>query len=100
MPYLFQSSDSFNGDVATVVATTVVATVVQNTYNINFQGANVPPACFLTYRDNGDDFTITGLSSAMEFCGKSVVFKPTLKSHELMELRGLFAVMLFNHFNY
>ena len=101
MPYLFQSSDcdSFAGVVATVVATTVVGTVVLNEYNIKFESTNVPPYCFLTYRDNGGNLTIIGLSPAMEFCRESVVFKPTLTAFELQKLRELLAVKLFNHYN-
>lgn len=96
MPFLVESSncDSFVGVVATVVAT-----VVPNEYIINFHSKNILQTCFLTYRDNGDNFTITGLSLAMEFCRESVVFKPTLMAFELLKLRELLAVKLFNNFN-
>jgi hypothetical protein len=79
----------------------VVVTVVPNEYNIHFQSTNVrhPPKCVLTYRNDGDDFIITGLSPAMEFCKGSVVFGEPLTALKFLEKRASLAEMVFGHFN-
>lgn len=79
----------------------VVSTDVPNEYIIYFQSTNVPtpPDCFLTYRNDGDDFIITGVSPAMEFCRGSIVFEQTLSGDKFMKLRGFLAETIFNHFN-
>ena len=79
----------------------VVATDVPNKYVIYFQSTNVPtpPDCFLTYRNDGDDFIITGLSPAMEFCRDSIVFEQPLSAVKFLELRESLAETVFCHFN-
>ena len=79
----------------------VIATNVPNKYNIHFQSTNVrhPPKCVLTYRNDGDDFIITGISPDMEFCRDSIVFEQPLSAVKFLELCGIIADMVFDHFN-
>jgi hypothetical protein len=83
----------------------IVNTTCPLVFRCNFQSTNSPatdasaPDCFLTFRENADQYIVQGLSSDMWFCREKVKFDQPLTAPEFQELRELLARIVFYVWN-